>query len=441
MKHQYLLILLLPFLFQSCLKEEQDLFPKSASERRQEALSKNQEILTNATNGWLVEYYPQEEQIYGGYTLFMKFNKQDQVTVASELGNANQTETSLYQIIAENGSILTFNTHNSLLHYFSDPSNPSGIGQPGIGMGGDYEFLILEASPEKVTMRGKKSKSTITMTPINKDDDWEELMAKYKAAIVRYAYKNYKYEIDGKLVANVSNNRHNLFFTSIEGGAEAQPLRVPYLVTPEGFKFYTTITLGGKNVNEMNFKREDGKLFFQDINNSGVKLNIEITPLNQMLVDSKKWYIPLENQSAFMKEHWDRGFELSKTSEYNDYEETLSSSYLGSKDGVFGFNFTTINNRNRTKQQLIGFDYVYIGDNKISLTYNRRKGNDYGFYYEDWGFSEFVFPFTSGSTNTRTFTLTTDDLLEPNWIEMQDIDIPENRIRVYKDEIIYPLAN
>ena len=446
MKHIHLILLIIfPFLFQSCLKDEQDLFAKSASERRQEILVQHQEILTNAINGWLVEYYPQEEQIYGGYTLFMKFNKQDQVVVASEIGEADQTETSLYQLISENGSVLTFNTYNSLVHYFSDPINPDGLGQSGMGMEGDYEFLILEASPERVKLRGKKSKSTIIMTPLSKEENWSDLMGKYKTALKRYMYKDYTYEVNGKIIANVLNKDHNLFFTTTEGNTDAQPIRIPYLVTPEGFKFYTPITLGGKEVKEMHFRREEGKLYFQDINNSGARLNIEPTPINQLLVEGK-WYISLENQSAFMKEHWDRGFALFKATEGDRYvankeANKLLSSYLGTKEDqdVFGFNYITIDNKNRTNWGVIGFDYQYTGNNRISFTYNRNKGTDYGLRYGEWGFNEFVFPFTSGATNTRTFSLTSDDPIEPSWIELQDVDMPENRIRVFKDEITYPV--
>ena len=56
--------------------------------------------------------------------MFVKFGDNNAVTVASEKGKADQTETSMYELIADSGPVLTFNTHNSLFHYFSDPNNP-----------------------------------------------------------------------------------------------------------------------------------------------------------------------------------------------------------------------------------------------------------------------------------------------------------------------------
>ena len=72
------------------------------------------------------------------------------------------------------GSTLTFDTYNDIFHVFSDPSNALQIGSDGLGMEGDYEFTVMEATAEKVILQGKKTGNTIIMTPLN--GSWTEYL-------------------------------------------------------------------------------------------------------------------------------------------------------------------------------------------------------------------------------------------------------------------------
>ena len=94
-KIYYLLLLALPLVLQSCFKDDDDIFDKSASQRMEERLVHDQQVLMGATNGWIMEYFPEKKQSYGGYTMFVKFGDNNAVTVASEKGKADQTETCL----------------------------------------------------------------------------------------------------------------------------------------------------------------------------------------------------------------------------------------------------------------------------------------------------------------------------------------------------------
>lgn len=68
-----LLILLgLPLVLSSCLLNEEDKFPKSATERMNEAIEQAENVLQGAVNGWRVELYPEKSRIYGGYTMFLE---------------------------------------------------------------------------------------------------------------------------------------------------------------------------------------------------------------------------------------------------------------------------------------------------------------------------------------------------------------------------------
>ena len=68
----------------SCKQEPPKLFDESALDR-QEALSK--ELLTELTSsqhGWILEYYPQSQQTYGGYVMGLKFGGKNKVQSISE---------------------------------------------------------------------------------------------------------------------------------------------------------------------------------------------------------------------------------------------------------------------------------------------------------------------------------------------------------------------
>lgn len=67
----------------SCLKDQEDLFDSSSSERLQQTLDLTKETLVSAPNGWAMDYYPDREISYGGYIYALKFDSKE-VEVWSE---------------------------------------------------------------------------------------------------------------------------------------------------------------------------------------------------------------------------------------------------------------------------------------------------------------------------------------------------------------------
>ena len=61
-KIYYLLLLALPLVLQSCFKDDDDIYDKSASQRMEERLVHDQQVLMGATNGWIMEYFPEKKQ-------------------------------------------------------------------------------------------------------------------------------------------------------------------------------------------------------------------------------------------------------------------------------------------------------------------------------------------------------------------------------------------
>ena len=170
MKAKYLVIIgLLAATFAACSRDEESLFDKSASERAREAVENALDVFVSAENGWEMAYFPNLEADAKGYNMVLKFNKNGNVSVTAKNGtttmNKIKTDTaSTWAVKSDYGPILTFDTYNEVFHAFSDPKND------GAGLLGDYEFLILKATPELVLLKGKKHSAYTVMRPMKHTD-------------------------------------------------------------------------------------------------------------------------------------------------------------------------------------------------------------------------------------------------------------------------------
>lgn len=162
--------------FTGCAGEEDDLFDKSAAERLNEASDLYSARLEAQPNGWAMQLYPtkQNEAPYGsGYLVLLRFNSDNSVYAAmnnSLSGNSFIEDTSAWQIVTDMGPVLSFNSHNDVIHVFSDPNDvPStSDSESGTGIGGDYEFVIVDA-PEDASymmLKGKKRGTYNLLTPV-----------------------------------------------------------------------------------------------------------------------------------------------------------------------------------------------------------------------------------------------------------------------------------
>lgn len=84
-------------------------------------MEKAKSALVSSEQGWLMEFYPESNQKYGGYSFIMQFDNNQQVTVYSEI--ADGSAKSYYSVIAEDGPVLTFDTYNPIKHYFDTPNS------------------------------------------------------------------------------------------------------------------------------------------------------------------------------------------------------------------------------------------------------------------------------------------------------------------------------
>ncbi len=176
--------------FTACAGEEEDIFSATAAERLNESSAKYSARLEAQPNGWAMQYYPtyQDESPYGtGYLILMRFNPDFSVDVSMDNRFSNDTymsSTSAWEVIKDNGPVLSFNSYNKCMHAFSDPEDIlwTDENEQSEGCGGDYEFIIVDA-PEDASymmLKGKKRNTYNLLTPIEEGVDYAEYLADVK---------------------------------------------------------------------------------------------------------------------------------------------------------------------------------------------------------------------------------------------------------------------
>ena len=156
----------------SCNYEEDDLFSASAAERLMQSQKTYTERLTGTT--WVMEYYPTNRNTAPtgvGYLLMTAFGNDQTVRIGMDNAVTNDLyteDTSLWEVISDQGPVLSFNTYNRCLHFFSDPGAPDVTNANGSGTNADYdrgngyegnyefEILSLEENATQSMLKGKK---------------------------------------------------------------------------------------------------------------------------------------------------------------------------------------------------------------------------------------------------------------------------------------------
>ncbi|MDR1811160.1 MAG: DUF4302 domain-containing protein [Prevotella sp.] len=241
----------------SCVQTEEDLFDESAALRINHAVADTKELLVSADNGWIMNYFPDESQ--QGATFLMKFNSNGVAKVATKNNyvTAYRESEGAWDVISESGALLTFNTYIDIFHLFSDPTSGLGSGL-GVGLGGDYEFIVMQTSPDKIVLKGKKRGVYIDLRRLPDGQDWPDYFRKLD-------------EMNNRLF-NVCVTRLNLsvndavFALSVpeENGAVSHIFSMqtvgdddviseeayPFIITDKGILFSKTITLNGEGIRE-----------------------------------------------------------------------------------------------------------------------------------------------------------------------------------------------
>jgi len=259
---------------QSCLKEQADVFEKSASERMQERMVAASDILKSASNGWVMLIFPVSPTSYsasepasstmnGGYAYTVKFGE-NMVTAMSECNYTTQDTTltvaeSSYKITNDEGPVLSFDTYNEVLHYWSTPSGSSSYYQ---GRGGDFEFVIDEATTDHIRMTGKRWKTKVDMYPLPTDaESYIMSILRQKKALsnIPYGVTVGGVKMDGFLY-ETNGTKGSSRYIRVTPDEESDPIKMAFAILPDRCHFYEPMVIGDYSFQDFTLDPETREL-------------------------------------------------------------------------------------------------------------------------------------------------------------------------------------
>lgn len=402
-------LLALPLaLFTSCLKDDDDVFSENASTRLQEALTEAQDVLRGAPNGWVMDYYVGDDQVYGGYAYIIKFDSLTCTATCEKglLADTLQSSTSYYKMTSDNGPTLTFDTYNEVLHALATPANGNYEAYHA-----DFEFLVLSATPEKVVLKGKRVGNVMTLVPLQgtAEDYLDKVQQMQDKMIVATA----EGQLNGKgISANLDLDSRWIEFTT-----DAGTVNTPFVYTDKGIRLYrdSVVTVDGKTVTEFAYDNSTMQFTCLDSDASSLVMQGALPATYVDYADYAGDYTmqfvstvtgetssldvtlePLVEGQSFKMKGLFNSDDLYVTVNYSKSKGALEllSQVIGQVGGVdLWFNAVQMNNEGR-------FSF-YLGVESIGMQTEFNTDRDNPVYY--WSTND------NGYLNTNTFCLITID--------------------------------
>ena len=230
--------------FQSCLHDDKEVFDESAAERLEHATEETKQILESSTSGWAFQYYLGDEYTSGGCTYLVKF-KDGKADVALDLvDDPTDITHSSYDVVKDQGPVLTFNTYNEWMHYFANPKSD------GTTNGGDFEFTVMKISNDTIDLKGRTTGNKMRLIRLPENTDWST----YFNAIYDFEdnmFDSYRVMEDGVEQGVVSFNSRRYSYVA----SDKSVVRNPYCVTPNGIAVPVAFADDAHN-----FVQKDGEL-------------------------------------------------------------------------------------------------------------------------------------------------------------------------------------
>lgn len=171
--------------FTSCSNVEENIWEQSSIERLESVRDDYAQILKSAKNGWEMQFFPTAST--PGYVMAVKFENDGSVIAAADNRWTDDkykiSDPSTWSINIDNGPVLSFNSYNSIIHIFSDPNAIPGTSYgTGLGMEGDYEFIMIDVPEDGVVvLKGKKRGTYVYLRRISEGTDWKDFLGSIKA--------------------------------------------------------------------------------------------------------------------------------------------------------------------------------------------------------------------------------------------------------------------
>ena len=369
--------------FTGCAGEEDDIFSSSAANRLDQSKVTYTERLKSAADGWAMEYYPTKgvEGVQGkGYLLLMKFNDDESVRMAMKnefSGGAYLEDESAWQVIADNGPVLTFNTYNDCIHAFCDPKETPSLGlETGRGGEGDYEFVIIDLADGAASamLKGKKRGTYDRLTRLEEGVDFRQYIEDVQAFGDRMFSASAPNECVVTLgdsvmsMADASTGIPNIY--PYGGDPILQESYHPYLITKRGGKYYMRFR------DEMNapdgtaaqeFVYDEGQDMFTGVDNPEFTIEGEEPAKFFMMAmeDGNTWRL---SRTSDMSEDMKAKYEAVRTG-FTSLRYTMNYIYWTLDEGQLMCVINLRTNRNATVNASYKFSMTPI-DGGYTLSYD-----------------------------------------------------------------------
>lgn len=250
---------------QSCLKNQVDYFEKTASARMSEALENARNAIYSSPDGWKMEYFTG----YGGYNFAVKFietdaagNQIDSVCATSELA-PSKVSGSFFRLTSDDGPVLSLDTYNDVLHFFATPDWGNYRAR-----GGDFEFIILSATPDEIVLKGKRSGLISKMYPIERPEtmhSYVEKMAEMSDQFLVVEASGMSDDVPVKMEFDLTNRNVRMLYRGEDGQwDELNSITVPYLVTADGIRFEHKVEFLNHEIEFFTYNKATKRLLADD---------------------------------------------------------------------------------------------------------------------------------------------------------------------------------
>lgn len=252
------------------LHDDTELFGEPAAERLEKNVAADKTLLESAANGWELHMWTGKDYSGGGYTYFMKFAN-DKVTVSSDIAPANMKTTSSYDVISDQGPVLTVNTYNEVFHYLAEPSMDDDDGEQQ-----DYEFVIMRTTNDSIYLRGKKWGNHMVMTRVAESTSWEDEINKIQQ-MDEGLMRTFSLVEGNDTLGGVSLGDDRILTYTDKSGYK----KIPYYVSTKGITLAKPLEVNGKALQELDYDADDMSLNPNGATAQGVKLSVKL-PKNYM---------------------------------------------------------------------------------------------------------------------------------------------------------------
>lgn len=375
----------------SCAPSEvDDIFDESAAVRLDNAIKDYTEYFKKDGGHWNMKYFAAEET--QGFNFIMNFNEDGTVEISGKNTYFNlTTDVSTWEVIADYGPVLSFNTYNDALHFFSDPYGVPGYkDDDGTGLGGDYEFLIISTTEERAVLRGKKSGLTIVMDRLHEAVDpatfFNDLETKWSDSFNSLVDTVYITTSTGYQFAAIGHNsgKFDMNWTIFPAAGNREANLVDYaekvkcMFTSDGIRFAEPLSFFTEHdpdafvPQDFTFQ-EDGSLLAED----GVT-RITAGPLSRVFFLKRvSFSLDTKDMGGDFKECYDtfvkdiKKIKKATVSNKPSPEFTFCNILDGIVLNRFAFKFTTSGNLDF----FVFLDYAEVDDNTLAISFNPNAKN------------------------------------------------------------------